>query len=94
VQGLGLGVASGLASGLRGGGERGDSKDKVETCASGGEGAVTWTGERETGAVVKDADGDSGTTAPPPPPPLPSLASLSRSRWTRAACWALRVAER
>jgi len=91
---LGLELASRLPSGLSGGGERGDSKAKVETWAGGGAVAVTWTGETEVGAVVKEVAGDSGTIAPPTPPPLPSLASLSRSRWTRAACWALRVAER
>lgn len=76
---LGLELASKLPSGLRGGGDRGDSNAKVETGAEGGAGAVTWTGETEAGAVVKEAAGDSGTTAPPPPP-LPSLASLSQSR--------------
>lgn len=92
---FGLGLASRLPSGLSGGGDRGESKAKVGTWAGVGAGAaVTWTGETEVEAVVREAPGDSGTTAPPPPPPLPSLASLSRSRWTRAACWALRVAER
>lgn len=92
VQELGLGLASRLPSGLKGGGgDKGDSNDKAETCASGGAGAATWTGDAVVGAVVTDAAGDSGSTAPPP---LLSLASLSRSSWTRAACWALRVAER
>lgn len=72
---LGLGLASRLPSGLKGGGgDKGDSRDKAETCARGGAGAATWTEEAVAGAVVED--GDSGTTAPPP---LPSLASLSRS---------------
>lgn len=75
---MGLELASRLTSGLRGGGDRGDSKAKVETGAGGGTGAVTWTGETETGAVVEVAAGDSGTTVPTPP--LPSLASLSWSR--------------
>lgn len=94
---MGLGLASKLPSGLSGGGDRGDSKAKIGTWAGGGAGAATWTGDTAVGAVVIEAAGDIGTTAPPPPlppPPLPSLTSLSRSRWTRAACWALRVAER
>lgn len=91
---LRLGLASRLPSGLSGGGDRGDSKAKVGTWDGGGAGDATWTGDTEAVAVVKEAAGDSGTTAPPPTLPLPSLASLSRSKWTRAACWALRVAER
>lgn len=85
-----MGLASALPSELSGGG---DSRAKVGTGAGGGAGAVIWTGETEAGAVDIEVAGDNGTTAPPPSP-LPSLASLSRSRWTSAACWALRVAER
>lgn len=96
VQVLRLGLASTLPSGLSGGGDRGDSRAKEGAWDRAGAGDGTWTGETEAGAVVKEEAGDSGTTAPPPPPPppLPSLESLSRSKWTRAACWALRVAER
>jgi len=82
-----LGLASRLPSGLRGGGDRGTSKARD----GGGAGDATWTEETEAGSAVKDTTGEMGTTAPPP---LPSLESLSLSKWTRAACWALRVAER
>lgn len=78
MQVLRLGLASRLPSGLSGGGDRGDSKAKVGTWDGGGAGDATWTGE--TVAVVKEAAGDSGTTAPPPTLPLPSLTSLSRSK--------------
>lgn len=91
---LGVELASRLPSGLCGGGDRGDSRAKVGTWAEACAGEETWTGEAEDEALVKGVAGDRGTTAPPSPPPLPSLASLSRSRWTKAACCALRVAER
>lgn len=82
LQVLGFGVASRLTSGLTGGGDSGLSKDKLEICAKVDGGAATWIGETETAALLKEAVGDRGTTAPPPPdpPPLPSRASLSRSR--------------
>lgn len=95
TQVLRLELGSRLPSGLRGGEDSGDSKARAGTWDGAGTGVAIRTGEMEAGAVLKEAPGDSGTTAPPPPPPpLPSLASLSWSKWMRAACWALRVAER
>ncbi|TNN72939.1 hypothetical protein EYF80_016868 [Liparis tanakae] len=75
-----LGLASRPPSGLRGGGDRGTSRATVGTWDGGGAGDAAWTEATEAGAAVKDTAGEAGTTAPPP--------------WTRAACWALSVAER
>lgn len=90
TEGLGLEPPSGPPTGLMGGEDRGDSRARVGTWGGDCAGDATWAGVMEAGAVAKETPEGRGGAAPP----LPSLASRSWSRWTRAACWALRVAER
>lgn len=81
---------SGPPSGLAGGEDSGDSRARMGTWGGDCAGDATWVGVMEAGAVAKETPEGTGAAAPP----LPSLASRSWSRWMRAACWALRVADR